>query len=412
MKWSIKVKVAYIIHDARFLIRGDMVYTKSNANQSFWSRYQDCFDKVVIVARTCKIDEDYEISDEFNTFKLNKFFQLKAIPYFEGPLGYFKKYFEIRAFFTDFLEFLVNESIDNSVNLIIRSPTSFFINGLKRINYSVEVVGDSWDSVTNYNNNLVNRIVAFAYSLHQKNVVAKAMAASYVTQKRLQARFPPLAARVVSNYSSINLPADKFSEIKSEKLLEKYRNLTSNSYMIKTISVGSLESQYKGADILLKALRDLVDEEVKICHTWIGGGKYLKHYIEQSKSYNLTHHINFMGQQDFATIHKELNDSDIFILPSLQEGLPRALIEAMAQSLVCIGSDIGGVNELIDSKYIFEPGNPADLKRKLLYLLSCNPHENAENAERNFKFSLQFEKSLLEDKRRIFYKNINDLAKI
>lgn len=57
--------------------------------------------------------------------------------------------------------------------------------------------------------------------------------------------------------------------------------------------------------------------------------------------------VKFSGSKDKGYINKTLYRSAVFVLPSLSEGLPRALIEAMFTNIVCFSSNVGGVKELI-----------------------------------------------------------------
>lgn len=86
----------------------------------------------------------------------------------------------------------------------------------------------------------------------------------------------------------------------------------------------------------------------------------------------LSANVIFAGRVPNETLPKRLKEHSIFALPSLHEGLPKALIEAMACGLVCVGSDIPGVVDLIEdgkTGYLvrgFEPGDIAAALRRAL----------------------------------------------
>jgi glycosyltransferase involved in cell wall biosynthesis len=82
--------------------------------------------------------------------------------------------------------------------------------------------------------------------------------------------------------------------------------------------------------------------------------------------------VTFAGRVQNDALAERLRTHSIFVLPSLHEGLPKALIEAMACGLVCVGSDIPGIVDLIDdgrTGYLirgFEPGDIAAALRRAI----------------------------------------------
>ena len=63
-----------------------------------------------------------------------------------------------------------------------------------------------------------------------------------------------------------------------------------------------------------------------------------------------------------------LTDSDIYIQPSLQEGLPRAVVEAMSTALPCIGFNTGGIPELLEPEYIVKLKNVDGIVQRIKIL--------------------------------------------
>ena len=93
------------------------------------------------------------------------------------------------------------------------------------------------------------------------------------------------------------------------------------------------------------------------------------------KKLNLTENIIFQGERN--DVYALLNQSAIFVLASLREGLPLSIIEAMAYGKAIIASKVGGVPELIkddSTGFLFNPGDSEQLSNKIMMLLS-NKHK-------------------------------------
>lgn len=66
--------------------------------------------------------------------------------------------------------------------------------------------------------------------------------------------------------------------------------------------------------------------------------------------------VVFKGQMKHQQVLEWIDSLDIYIQPSMQEGLPRALIEAMSRACPAIGSSTGGIPELLPSDAILKEG--------------------------------------------------------
>lgn len=127
-------------------------------------------------------------------------------------------------------------------------------------------------------------------------------------------------------------------------------------------------SQEKGLFTLLTAIREL---QIK-CKIF-GEGPIRKKLEEKAMKENLAN-ISFLGHTPQEKLIKEIRQSMFVVLPSeWYENSPYSIVEAFALGKPVIGSNIGGIPELVENLktgLTFEPGNSNDLREKILYLLS------------------------------------------
>ena len=117
--------------------------------------------------------------------------------------------------------------------------------------------------------------------------------------------------------------------------------------------------------------------------------------------YNLQNEVLFAGMIPHDKIFEYLDKIDIYIQPSKQEGLPRALIEAMSRACPCIGSKTGGIPELLDNKYIFPKGNVKVLEK---ILKNYSNYDMNIQSKSNFQKAKEYERNRLNKRREEFYK--------
>ena len=104
----------------------------------------------------------------------------------------------------------------------------------------------------------------------------------------------------------------------------------------------------KGHCYLIEALRLRNRKYVRWHCTFFGEGELESELRELAASHQLSDKLMFPGFSE--DVFSELLKADVFVLPSLHEGSPNALIEAMGVGMPCIASDVGGVKDLIDNE--------------------------------------------------------------
>jgi GalNAc-alpha-(1->4)-GalNAc-alpha-(1->3)-diNAcBac-PP-undecaprenol alpha-1,4-N-acetyl-D-galactosaminyltransferase len=134
------------------------------------------------------------------------------------------------------------------------------------------------------------------------------------------------------------------------------------------VSVGRLE-EVKGHQILIEAFAKLdnFDWELSI----VGDGSWRNKLENLAKDLRVHNRVIFHGHlKDFRL---QLSEAQIFVLPSLKEGFPNALIEAMSLPIACIASDtFNGHHEIItngENGLLVQPGDVMELTNALELLI-------------------------------------------
>lgn len=126
-------------------------------------------------------------------------------------------------------------------------------------------------------------------------------------------------------------------------------------------------SREKGLHTLLDALTGL---DVRC--TIIGDGPQKAELIRKAETAGLSS-VSFIGHMPWNDLMEKLKRSLFVVLPSLWfENSPRSVFEAFAHGKVVLGARIGGIPELVrdlQTGMTFKPGDPADLREKIVYLL-------------------------------------------
>lgn len=123
------------------------------------------------------------------------------------------------------------------------------------------------------------------------------------------------------------------------------------------LTVGELIPR-KGHELLIRAFAksNISGAQLLIC----GSGREKEHLTALIKELGISDRAHLLGFRN--DIYELLKCADAFVFPSKQEGLPVALMEAMAAGLPCIASRIrGNVDLLPDSRYLFEPADESAL---------------------------------------------------
>jgi glycosyltransferase involved in cell wall biosynthesis len=150
-----------------------------------------------------------------------------------------------------------------------------------------------------------------------------------------------------------------------------------------TIGIVGRLARQKGHPILFAAARGILEKFPGAKFVVVGGGPDRKQLEALAHELGIAASVYFAGyRDDMPTVYAGL---DLMVMPSLNEGLPMTLLEAMAARRAIVASAVGAVPEVIEhgqTGLLVEPGNAADLEREMLLLLNDASFRNriAQNA--------------------------------
>ncbi|WP_010662162.1 glycosyltransferase [Marinilabilia salmonicolor] len=136
------------------------------------------------------------------------------------------------------------------------------------------------------------------------------------------------------------------------------------------LSTGRLAKQ-KGFKYLISVAADIIQQHPNVYFFLAGRGKLEDKLKTQVEKLGIEKNFIFLGFVE--DIHPLLKAADVFVFPSLYEGMPNSLLEAMAHGLLVISSNVNGVQELIEdgvNGYTVEPGNVDSLYNVLNHVVS------------------------------------------
>lgn len=260
--------------------------------------------------------------------------------------------------------------------------------------YFVEVAGCGWDAF--WNHSLRGKIIAPFMYYTTKKAVKNSSYAIYVTNKFLQERYPCIGYSI--GCSDVELPSlnDSILVRRIDKIMNKKDN--------KPIILGTTAAvnvRYKGQEYVIEAISKLAKKGYNFEYHLVGGGdnSYLKSI---AKKYNVVENVKFIGSLPHEKVFDYLDNIDIYIQPSKTEGLPRALIEALSRGCPSIGSDVGGIPELLNKEFTFHGGSVDEICE---LLKKMDKNSMIEEANRSFEKAKEFDRDILNKKREEFYRN-------
>jgi glycosyltransferase involved in cell wall biosynthesis len=296
---------------------------------------------------------------------------------------------------------ILSQQIDCASIIVIRLPSLIGFKAAKIVRkkrkpYIIETVACPFDAY--WNRSLFGKILAPIVYFIMRKEVKKAKHVIYVTNRFLQNRYP-------TNGESINCSNVVIKNIDEKVLKNRIEkiNLQKKEDQIILGTVGAIDIPHKGQANVIKMLAKCEKKGISNLQYQLVGGGNQTQLKKLAKRYGVLDKIQFLGTLNANDVFAWLDTIDIYIQPSLQEGLPRAVIEAMSRALPIIGANTGGIPELINQEFIFSKYfNRISNMCKIINKLQ-NKNILMEQAKRNYSEALKFHIDILNKKRESFY---------
>ena len=344
-------------------------------------RYYDAFGDVVLFCR-----EDRSLSNEE---------MLPAEDIVSDHIG-FKNFFGL--FFgegKDLLEQIIRQS-----DLIVGRFHSFSAcaaASIARKNgkpFLAEIMGDAWDGY--WNHGLYGKIIAPVIFARTKKAIKHANYGLYVTERYLQKKYPCRGCCIGAS----NVEIDCVENIVLEQRIQKLKQFDKTHIVLMTAANADVRA--KGHEYVIKAIPKLRKKGITVEYLIAGGGNtsYLKGI---AKTLGVLDSVVFLGRLSSKEVREWMDRCDFYVQPSLQEGLPRAVIEAMSRACPCLGSNTAGTPELLSVDCVFKRKSSNAIAKKIEWYIN---QDLIIYAKRNFENAKNYTNSILNSRRNAFFSRI------
>lgn len=396
-----------LVLEHRFFILpdGKTVYCERNVDYSFLERYLQVFDAVTVCARAQNVSADFKgklLASGDNV-------DFMPLPDFRGSTGIVQNYWKCRK--------IIKENISRYDAVMLRSPSPISLLALNPVIHSKKPFAAEFvinprtmfDKDSNPTRRAIVGLMQMMFVNHAKKLCRTANGVSYVTEHVLQEEFPCRAITegeseryFTEHYSTINIAKEDYSGVHEP---------SKEGEPVKICHTGYMDGYSKGHLAVMDVVKNCIEDGLNVELHFIGSGRIENRFKQYAVDNGIGDKVVFFGQLfGYKQVQKALMDCDIFLFPTRSEGLPRSLIEAMANGLACVSSPIDGIKELLEPEYLVDYKD-IDVMTRVVEELVKNKDKRLAAAERNYNKSLEYENSILTERRIRFYRKLRRLAK-
>lgn len=386
--------ITYIQDQEIYQYEGNYYHAKSI---QFFTRYLTAIradEKLTVLCGIVKVESEEKIK---NYQKItNKQIEYKQLPDFRN-IKNLKQIYRV-------VENMVGKSEFCYLRCGVASTIASYYCNKKKIPY-MSIVNEDVYKNCRTNSKMLVKLSAYPLWIGTRYAIKNAKYSCYVTRNYLQQKYPSKGLTIgCSDVEKLEL-----NDCILQQRLDKIEKMDSKEYIIGT--AGSVDAFLKGHDIVIKALKILKEKsDIRYTFEIVGTGSFQR-LKNIAKEEGVEKQITFLGEMSHDDVLKWMDHLDIYVHPSRSEGLPRTIIEAISRATPCICSNVGGIPELIDSKYLFfnnKKNTVNDLVQKICLM---DKNEMKKQAELNYIKANEYNPDILENKRKTFFEKVINMER-
>jgi glycosyltransferase involved in cell wall biosynthesis len=382
-----------LVTDHKFFQHDSGIYDIFRIDQVFFKDYEAEFDHVAVLTRLIKVDQLPEGARRSDSPKVS---------FIEGIHVAHRFFWVITSKWLNYS--LLRKEIAAADGVIIRVPSELGTHAAHetlRQNKPLlaEVVGDPEESIGNLSKGGLHYKILAAWKDYQlRKIMKKVSAASYVSRYSLQNKYPVNPEIYNDNISSVRLEEEDITTPRDYSLINS---------PLRIVYMANLIPHKRHID-LINAVNIMHKQGLEIEVHFIGDGFIKENLIQSTKKIGLEDIVHFHGHiSEKAEIFKLLDNSDLFVFPSASEGVPRAGLEGMARGLPIMGSEAGGIPEIVRDTEVFRVGDTDTIVRMIKELLN-DPERLTEMSAYSIRTAQEYTSNILSAKRRKLYRYFRD----
>ena len=168
------------------------------------------------------------------------------------------------------------------------------------------------------------------------------------------------------------------------------------------MTCAAIDVRYKGQQFVIKSIPTLNKKGIRVNYYCVGQGS--ESYLRKvAKKCGVQDQVHFTGSVTHDEIFDLLDECDIYLQPSLQEGLPRALVEAMSRGCPSIGAKTGGIPELLPEECIIPKKSVSGISETIVKMVEEGLDKYSDNS---FNRAENFQKTKLDKRRNNYFEYI------